>query len=218
MFLRPLIARQFGRPSGLAGRLMRRTLNKVNARVNAVALDRLALRPTDRVLDIGFGGGLLLRQALDRLPAGSAAGIEVSEPMLRLARRSFRNEIATGRLEVKAGNVSAIPYADATFDKISAVNTVHFWPDAAAGLREVLRVLRPGGVFVVVLRPKEFLERIDFTKHGFTAFGEDELRGLLEAAGFHGVAIERGDDADMGMVVAVSGRPQEPVSLGDTAA
>jgi hypothetical protein len=82
----------------------------------------------------------------------------------------------------------------------------------------VLRVLTPGGVFVVVLRPKEFLERIRFTKYGFAAFGEDELRGLLEAAGFHEIGIERGDDADMGMIVAVSGRPREPLSRGDTAA
>jgi ubiquinone/menaquinone biosynthesis C-methylase UbiE len=209
MFLRPLIAWQFGRPSGLAGLLMRRTLNKVNARVNAIALDRLELRPTDRVLDVGFGGGLMLRQVLDRLPAGSAAGVEVSEPMLRLARRTFRHEIDAGRLEVKPGSASAIPYADATFDKASAVNTVHFWPEPAAGLREVRRVLKPGGVLVVALRPRDYLERIRFTKYGFTAFEEHELRGLLEAAGFHAIRIERGDDADMGMIVAVASRPPE---------
>ncbi len=209
-FLRALLARQFGRPSGLAGLLMRRTLNRVNARVNAIALDRLSLRPGDRGLDIGFGGGLMLRQALERLPQGLAAGIEISDPMLKLARRKFRQEIAKGRLDVREGSVSAIPFPDASFDKASAVNTVHFWLDPAAGLREVWRVLRPGGEFVVVLRPKEFLERVKFTKYGFKAFDERELRALLEGAGFRDVEVIEREDAGMGMVVAVSRRPPAP--------
>ena len=207
MFLRPFIARQFARPHGVAGLLMRRTLNKVNARVNGAALDLLRLRPTDRLLDIGFGGGLMLGQALARVPQGSVAGIEISEPMLALARRTFQRELAEGRVDVRHGSAGAIPYPDAAFDRVSAVNTLHFWPDPIGGLREVRRVLKPDGRFVVVLRPKEYLERVGFTSHGFTAYDDRELRDLLGAAGFNGIAIERREDADMGMQLALAVKP-----------
>jgi ubiquinone/menaquinone biosynthesis C-methylase UbiE len=126
MFLKPLLARQLARPRGLAGLLMRGVLNKVNARVNRTALDLLELRPDDRLLDIGFGGGLVLREALHRLPEGFVAGIEISEPMLKLARRTFHRELRAGRLDVKEGNVSSIPYPDASFSRVTAINTLHF--------------------------------------------------------------------------------------------
>src|SRR5262245_59206707 len=100
MFLRSLLAHQLGRPSGLAGLFMARTLNKVNARVNAVALESLAPREADHVLEVGFGGGLMLRELLPRTAAGFCAGIEISHPMLNRSRRDFRDAIQNGRLEI----------------------------------------------------------------------------------------------------------------------
>jgi ubiquinone/menaquinone biosynthesis C-methylase UbiE len=209
MLLRPLLARQLARPSGLAGLLMRRVLNKVNARVNRTALDLLELRPDDRLLDIGFGGGLVLREALNRLPEGFVAGIEISEPMLKLARRKFQRELRAGRLALEEGNVSSIPFPDASFSHVTAVNTLHFWPDPAGGLREALRVLKPGGRIVIVLRPKEYLDRIRFTSYGFTAYDDQRLRELLEGAGFGDTRVESREDGRMGMQLALATRPRE---------
>ena len=199
------------------GLLMRRTLNQVNARVNRTALDLLSLRPDDRLLDVGFGGGLMLREALARLPQGFVAGIEISEPMLKLARRSFNTETQSGRLEIKEGSVSSIPFPDASFTHVTAINTLHFWPDPAGGLREVRRVLRPGGRVVIVLRPKDYLERIRFTRHGFTAYDDQELRDLLGRAGLEGVHVERREDRHMGMQLAVAGRPPSSAVSGTLA-
>lgn len=207
MFLRPILARQLARPHGIAGLLMRPTLNRLNARVNRTVLEALALEPDHRLLDIGFGGGLLLRDALERLPRGSAAGIEISEPMLRLALRRFRPELAAGRLDVREGSASAIPYADASFDRVAAVNTLHFWPDALGGLREALRVLRPGGRLGLVMRPKAYLDRIRFTSHGFTAYEDAALRELLARAGFDAITVEERADRRMGMQLALASRP-----------
>ena len=168
MFLRRVLAQQLARPSGLPGRFMGRTLDRVNRRVNRIALDRLALEPFEHLLDVGFGGGLLIRQAFASVPGIFVAGIDVSRPMLDRTRRTFREEIRSGRVEITEADVSSIPYADNRFDKAAAINTLHFWPNPGAGLREVRRVLKPGGVFVTAVRPKEFLERVRFTKLGFT--------------------------------------------------
>jgi len=207
MFLRPILARQLARPHGVAGLLMRPTLNRLNARVNRTVLDLLALAPEHRLLDIGFGGGVLMREALSRTPRGFVAGIEISEPMLKLARRRFRDELASGRAEVREGSASAIPYPDGTFDRVAAVNTLHFWPEPERGLREALRVLRPGGRLGLVLRPKAYLDRIRFTCHGFTAWEDGALTALIERAGFGEVSVQQREDRKMGMQVALAVRP-----------
>jgi SAM-dependent methyltransferase len=205
MFLRALLARQLSRPSGLAGLFMGRTLNKVNARVNALALERLALDPTDRVLDVGFGGGLILRAAA--ATGSHACGIEISQPMLTRARRHFRGEIRAGRIDIREASVSSIPYADRTFSKAVTINTLHFWPDPAGGCRELARVLMPGARLVIAVRPKHYLQQIAFTEHGFTAFEDEELRELLQNAAFSDIRIEHQADGDMGIVLVTANRP-----------
>jgi ubiquinone/menaquinone biosynthesis C-methylase UbiE len=214
MFLRRVLAQQLARPSGLPGRFMGRTLDRVNGRVNQIALDRLALAPGDQLLDVGFGGGLLIRQAIASAPGLFVAGIDVSRPMIARGRRAFRDEIRQGRVDIAEADVSSIPYADDRFDKAAAINTLHFWPDAAAGLREVRRVLKPGGTLVIAVRPKEFLERVRFTTLGFTAFGDAELGRLLEASGFEHVVVERHRDRDMGTVQAIAQKPGDAAPGG----
>jgi ubiquinone/menaquinone biosynthesis C-methylase UbiE len=207
MFLRRVLAQQLARPSGFPGRFMGRTLDRVNEHVNTIAFEQLALEPSERLLDIGFGGGLLIRQALSTAPGVFVAGIEVSKPMLERGRRTFREPIREGRVEILEADVAAIPYGDDRFDKAAAINTMHFWPDPAGGLHEIWRVLRPGGVLVLAVRPKEFLERVRFTGLGFTAFDEDQLRSLLEGAGFERVVVARYADRDMGTVHGMARKP-----------
>jgi len=205
MSFRSLLARQLGRPSGLAGLFMARTLNRVNARVNAMALDRLALDASDHVLDVGFGGGLVLQAA--EAAGARAAGIEISQPMIKRAQRRFRAGLAAGRIDVREASVAAIPFDDRTFSKVVTINTMHFWPDALTGCREIARVLKPGGLFVLGVRPKDYLQRINFTEHGFTAFDDDEVRAILSAAQFVKIGIEHHDDADMGIVLVTAVAP-----------
>ena len=205
MSLRALLARQLGRPSGLAGLFMARTLNRINARVNALALERLNLDSTDRLLDVGFGGGLVLKAAA--VSGTHAVGIEISQPMLARARRRFRDEIRRGTIEIREASVSSIPYPAHAFNKAVTINTLHFWPDPAAGCQELARVLKPGGQIVIAVRPKDYLRKIAFTEHGFTGFDDDELRALLRGAGFSDVRIEHHDDANMGIVLAIANTP-----------
>jgi SAM-dependent methyltransferase len=185
---------------------MGRALNRVNRAVNRLGLERLSLQATDHLLDVGFGGGLLIELALPHTPDGFIAGIEISQPMLRRALRTFQDPIREGRLQLLEGSVSAIPYPEQRFDKAITINTLHFWPDPIAGCREVCRVLKPGGTLVLAVRPKAYLERIRFTRHGFAAFDEGELRALMTGAGFDDVRIDTHNDRDMGIVMVVATR------------
>lgn len=190
MSIARFIAGQLRRPSGIAAPFMAVILNRANRRIGQRAVERLAVAPDDDVLEIGFGGGGALAQLLRRTQ-GRVVGIEISEPMLRCARRRFRREIEQGRLEIRHASVEEIPDGDASFDRVLTVNTIYFWPDPLAGLAEIARVLRPGGRLVIATAAREEMDKRAFTEHGFRRFTEDELGRLLETAAFAAVTVER---------------------------
>lgn len=184
------IAGQLRRPSGITAPFMAVILNRANRRISQRAVEQLAVEADDDVLEIGFGGGAALARVLSRT-RGRVTGIEISEPMLRRARRRFRREIQDGRLEIRHASVDEIPYGDSGFDRVMTVNTIYFWPDPPTALREIARVLRPGGRLVVATAAREEMDKRSFTEHGFRKFTEEELGRLLETAGFAAVTVER---------------------------
>ncbi|MGH2741736.1 MAG: class I SAM-dependent methyltransferase [Thermoleophilaceae bacterium] len=158
--------------------------------MNRRAVDRLVLAGDESVLEIGFGGGYALARILESTD-GFVAGVEVSEAMLAQARHRFRRELGSGRMELKRGTASEIPYADERFDRVLAAQTIYFWPDLASGLREIHRVLKPGGRVVLATEGREAMEKRAVARHGFRIFGEEELQVLLEEAEFSAVDVER---------------------------
>jgi ubiquinone/menaquinone biosynthesis C-methylase UbiE len=189
MVLAEFLARQLRQPSGMAGSAMAYILNRANRPINERAVVRLHVTPTDSVLEIGFGGGVALARLLERTE-GFVAGIEISDPMIAHVRRRFRREIESGRLEVRHGDVSDLPYEDARFDRALTVQTIYFWPDPAAGLREIHRVLKPGGRLLVATAAKEEMDKRSWTDHGFWKFEQGDLEGLLRGVGFVEVSVE----------------------------
>jgi ubiquinone/menaquinone biosynthesis C-methylase UbiE len=75
--------------------------------------------------------------------------------MCQVARRHLRTRIRTGQVRIEPGDSGSIPAPDAAFDKAYTVHTVYFWPDLDAGLRELHRVLRPGGLLLLALHTSE---------------------------------------------------------------
>jgi arsenite methyltransferase len=184
------IARQLREPAGAGARAMGPVLNQANRSINRAALERLALGGRESVLEVGFGGGAALATILSRT-SGPVVGIEVSEAMLIHAGRRFRREVGHGHLQLRQASVTAIPYEDETFDRALSVQTIYFWPDPAAGLRELHRTLKPGGRLVVATEAPEEMEQRSYARHGFELFDRTALRALLEQAGFSDVIAER---------------------------
>ena len=147
---------QFGRPTGLrgsaAGLLMAHRPS--NRRRNAWAVSLLDVRRDDRVLELGFGPGLAIRE-LSRIAAeGYVCGIDHSELMLRWASRRNADGLRRGVVDLRLGSVDELPAFDALFDKILAVNTMVFWREPVARLAELRRMLRPGGLIAVAHQPR----------------------------------------------------------------
>lgn len=178
------IARQLAHPRGWFGRtVMTRVLNLGNQDLIEATLRNVALTPETRLLDVGFGGGLLLELARRR-GVRELAGIDPSEEAVaRLQDRSHARDGSELRLEV--GVVEVLPFADASFDVVASTNTVYFWPDLGRAFSELYRVLRPGGLLTVGFSGAAKLKSFDaITRHGFRFHEDAELVGAASRAGF----------------------------------
>jgi SAM-dependent methyltransferase len=147
---------RFGRPRGLGGRAAGLLMahRSSNRRRNAWVVSLLEVRPDDRVLEIGFGPGLAIRELTRLAPEGYVCGIDHSELMQRQASRRNADGIRRGVVELRLGSVDALPAFDAPFDKILAVNALLFWNGPDARLEALRRLLRPGGVIAVAHQPR----------------------------------------------------------------
>jgi ubiquinone/menaquinone biosynthesis C-methylase UbiE len=142
---RNLLMRMFGRPKGVLGRLGGVIMARVNRDAALQIIEWLDVRPDDKVLEIGFGPGVAIQLLLHRVPAGSVAGVDYSQEMVRQAAARNAAALRNRKVDLRYGSVERLPFADETFDKALAINSMQTWPDARAGLREIQRVLKHGG-------------------------------------------------------------------------
>ena len=113
-------------------------------------LQAAAIQPGETILDVGCGTGVLTRRACDAAgPAGSAIGIDPAQHMIRVAKENAQR--LGSRAEFKVAAIEQLPFENARFDVVlSSLMLHHLPPDLKRqGLREVYRVLKPGGRFIV---------------------------------------------------------------------
>lgn len=181
------LIRHAARPgTTLGGRLMLWSMNHGHSPIYEFGLSQIALPPAGRILDAGCGGGELLRRMAARAPDTAFSGIDVSPASVAAARRLNRRAVAAGRMEIRQGTVEALPWPEATFDLVTACETVYFWLDPAANFREVARVLKPGGRFAIILEATDPAAARVWTDAlpSMHVRTPEELSTLLSAAGF----------------------------------
>jgi len=164
-------------------------MNWRNAKLNAFAVQQLEVGPSDRVLEIGFGGGVALRSLVGR--ASFVGGVDLSSEMVEWANAKYSDAVAAGSAHFRQGSVEAIPFDAASFRKALTVNTVYFWRSLELGFAEIGRVLVPGGRVVIGFLPKEGMDRLGLRPDIFTARTPGEISAALSASGFRHVYLER---------------------------
>ena len=143
-----------------------------NPKSNRLVVDLAEVAPDHATLDVGCGPGAAVRVAAPLVRR--ASGVDNSDAMVRIAAR---RSAEMPNVDFHVGSAEALPFDDATFDRLWTVHAFHHWSDQSAGLAEALRVLRPGGRLLVV-------ERRSGGDHGLTAAGADRLAHTLIDAGF----------------------------------
>jgi ubiquinone/menaquinone biosynthesis C-methylase UbiE len=164
-------------------------MNVHNAAMNTFAVQQLELKPSDRVLEIGFGGGASLPRLVQQ--ALFVGGVDRSEYAVERANKNFAEAVSSSRADFRQGSVESIPFDSRSFTKACTVNTVYFWKTLEAAFREIHRVLRPGGRLVVGFLPKEHMDRMNMPADIFTTRTPQEVIDAMTKAGFTGIRIER---------------------------
>jgi ubiquinone/menaquinone biosynthesis C-methylase UbiE len=180
-FARSTLMRAFGRPSGVLGRIGGLIMARTNRACAEWVCALIEPREGDRILEIGFGPGVAIELLAQGGKPGRVAGIDVSDEMVGQANRRNAAAIARGLVELRHAAVDGLPYPDENFDKVLAINSMQAWPDALAGLREIRRVLRPGGLLALA-----------FTPH--SGQKPEGLTDKLAAAGFADARLVRRDE------------------------
>lgn len=186
---------QVRKPSGWLGRRVVRAMNVGHATLLTWALQQLSVPKSAAILDIGCGGGATVQKLAALAPEGRVVGIDYSAASVSISREVNAEEIAAGRVQIKHGSVTALPFPDCTFDIVTAVETHYYWPDLPANVREVQRVLKPGGTFALIAEtyrggPLRLLYGMVMPLIRAAFLSDQEHRDLLTEAGFTEVATQ----------------------------
>jgi demethylmenaquinone methyltransferase / 2-methoxy-6-polyprenyl-1,4-benzoquinol methylase len=155
-------------------------------------VDEIAPRDGDRILDVATGTGMVAAELLRRARC-SVVGLDQSPDMLAAARRRFASGTG-GRVELVAGEAEALPFGDASFDAVTFTYLLRYVEDPAQTMRELARVLRPGGriasleFLVPPLAPARAAWRV-YTAVGLPALGRLFSREWFEVGRFLGPSI-----------------------------
>jgi len=187
------IASQLRKPSGFIGRrVVAKMLNASNRPMNRLTLASLGLTPDDRVLEVGFGGGDLISRMASVVTHGCIVGVDFSPEMVEFCTKRFAPLLRTQRIELRCASADHLPYGSQHFTKACTVNTLYFWPDPVDPLNELRRVLRPGGKLVLCFNPRVTLQKVAYTRYGFTLYEPAEVQRLMETVGFANVQMVSG--------------------------
>jgi ubiquinone/menaquinone biosynthesis C-methylase UbiE len=201
--IRRILRTQFGRPTGLLGKAAGVIMAHRQSNIDRIhwTLSLLKVQPQDRVLEVGIGPGVAIEQLAGIANAGFVAGIDHSDEMISQATRRNSDAVRAGRVFLCRASASALPRFDTPFDKIFTINSIHFWNDPVACLRNLRGLLRPGGVMAVTLQARTRSATDETTE----ILGKEIAAKLSEAGFFHcEVAMKKATPAAMVCVLATN--------------
>ena len=183
---------QAAKPSGVKGMVLAYLMRSVHRGEYRAVAEALRLGSDDRFLEIGCGSGFFLWKYASGTAA--SAGLDHSADMVAMAGRRNRRRVQAGAAEFRQGDAASLPWQDGSFTAAAAIATFMFWPQPQDALKEIHRILRPGGRLVISLgwNADDGLDHTGHVeKYGIRIYSESELQTMLERAGFSRVSITR---------------------------
>ena len=184
---------QTRKPEGFLGKMMVNGMNGGHAKMADWGISHLKTIVPKEIIDIGCGGGRNAGELLKKYPDARLTAIDYSEVSVQKASVYNDEEIKKGRCVVEHGDVSALTLPEEMFDLATAFETIYFWPGLEKCFSEVVKVLKPGGVFMIV-NESDGTDKtsLKFEKiiEGMKCYTTEDLEAALKAAGFCEVASD----------------------------
>ena len=182
------------KPEGLGGKIMLAMMNSGHGKLADWGMSFLGLSTDAAVLDCGCGGGANLCKLLKRCPNGTVTGIDYSSVSVEKSKKLNAKTISEGRCCVLETSVAVLPFEDNKFDVVTAFETVYFWPGLVDCFREVYRVTKTGGIFLICNEATGDTDKNDkWTQliDGMTIYRDAQLKTALREAGFTNIQIHK---------------------------
>ncbi len=201
---------QCQRPSGWMGRVVLWSMNRRHSKLTDWGLGHLSIRAGDTILDVGCGGGRTVSKLADLARNVRVHGIDYAPASVAAARQMNRGLIELGRVSIEEASVLALPFADDTFDLVTAVETHFWWQDLNRGMQEAFRVLKPGGRMAVIA---EFYNGGKHAKYAdrlarwttMAILDVDQHKAMFVDAGFTEVSLD--EDSARGWICVLGTKP-----------
>ncbi|AKB84786.1 class I SAM-dependent methyltransferase [Methanococcoides methylutens] len=202
------VVRIHAKPSGEEGKKVGLEMNEHHFDLWKWGVGHISIEPASWILDVGCGGGRAVSILADLVEAGKVYGIDHSPEMVGLATELNRDAVVSEHVTIIHSSVSELPFPDGMFDIVTAFETCYFWPDIVEDLKEVRRVLKDGGMLLLV---NEMYEHASFEDRntpyskvdGMNIFSPQDYRDMLESAGFSSVDIDEAPENNWITVIAV---------------
>lgn len=203
---------QCQKPTGWLGRFTLWRMNSSHSKVTDWGLTHISIEKHFTILDVGCGGGRTISKLAAAATQGKVYGVDYSEESVAASKRTNTRWIEIGRVEVRHGSVSQLPFPDGMFDLVTAVETHFWWPNLPGDMRETFRVLKAGGKLIVIA---EVYKGADTTvsklaekfapQTGMKLLSVDEHRNLFAGAGYSDVQIM--EERTKGWISSVGRKP-----------
>jgi len=141
---------QVRKPSRWFGRFFVWLMNLTHSGLTDWGLSHVRIEEHFTILDVGCGGGRTIEKLAALASKGSVYGVDYAKGSVAASRGKNVKLIQAGRVEITQASVSQLPFPENRFDLITAVETQYYWPDLVKDMREIRRVLKPGGTLIVI--------------------------------------------------------------------
>jgi ubiquinone/menaquinone biosynthesis C-methylase UbiE len=181
---------QAAKPTGFFGRLLARGMAWGHRSFYNNTARVVDLHPNDVYLEIGFGSGLFIKKHASHV--SRIVGLDYSADMVKLASSINKDLIESGKAEFVQGNVSSLPWNENEFSVVVGIETFFFWPRPEVALKEIFRVLIPGGRLVLEMAynkddGRNHTKQVE--KHNLKLYSSNEMRILLKESGFSNISV-----------------------------
>ena len=202
---------QCQRPTGWAGKLILWSMNRRHSDLTDWGLRHVSIGASDTILDVGCGGGRTVAKLAGLAGSGMVHGIDYAPASVAAARGYNRRLVELGRVSIQEASVTELPFANDTFDLVTAVETHFWWEDLHRGMRETFRVSKPGGRVAVIAefynsgKHAKYADRLaQWTTMAILDVGQH--RAMFVDAGFADVSVD--EENGRGWICVVGTKPR----------